>query len=150
MAWVSPTGHVAGIWSYEERAYDEDTDTYAYVSVSPEYWSDPLELTHDAINCDKIRFNAYSDYPIDYISIEAYYEDGWHAVYEGLYASHTWVEKPIPAGEKSVTAIRIMFWNDDAEEWVEAWFYEFDFWEVEVPPPVYTPRHSGTVGVLMI
>lgn len=135
MAWVSPTGHndPDSAWDNETNAYDEDTGTAAKTNVDPQSWSSYLELTHVAIDCDKVRFDAYySSGFINQISLDVYYEGAWHNIYEGSFAYHTWVEKTIPAGTKSVTAARAKFYNTYTLGVRPASFYEFDFGQVGV------------------
>lgn len=134
MVWVSPTGFVdpAGQWTNETNIYDEDTDTYGQDSVYGPAWGDYVELTHAAISCDKVRFNAkYVDVSQNSIILDVYYEGAWHNIYEGSYTLNTWEEKTIPAGTKSVTAARAKFYNAYPLNFAML-FYEFDFWETVV------------------
>ena len=135
MAWVSPTGFVDpdGKWGnipdYEEdKAYDGDLVTMTMSDViTTGQWGSYLELTIDAISCDKIRFNTSGrEGFIDEISIDVYYEDDWHNIYEGSYPNEIWTEKTIPAGTKSVTATRVKFHNSFFLD-IEAELYEFEF-----------------------
>lgn len=137
MTWISPTGHndPSSEWSYESRAFDERTSSSTYSKIPPLSWSGFLELTHDALDCDKIRFYALSEWHFEWIDVDIYYEGDWHHVHEGFFADRTWVEKNIPEGQKSVTAARIRFYNELENEVLRARLYEFDFWEVELPPP---------------
>jgi len=129
--WTSPTGHSdpdSG-WSNEENAYDESTVSHAATSyIAPETWTKCLWLTHAALDCDKVRFYLETDSEyIDVIYVEVYYEGGWHDVYQGEFEEREWIEKSIPAGQKSVTAMRISFYNSDTEEEDIAFIIEADF-----------------------
>lgn len=134
MTWVSPTNFVDddSVWNSETNAYDGNVETDADTRISPNSWSSYLELTHAALNCDKIRFYAtyYSGF-VDQISIDVYYEGGWHNIYEGGYATEEWVEKTIPAGTKLVTAAQVKFYNDHYLQ-QDAALFEFEFNEVVV------------------
>lgn len=129
MGWVSPTGFVDpdSKWSDEALAYDDDTGTNALNAKIN--WNSYLELTHAALNCDKVRIYARDwdagAYDPD-LDIDVYYDGGWNNIFSGLITKDTWVEKTIPAGEKSVTAARIKS-NTSGRGLL---LYEFDFREV--------------------
>ena len=136
MGWVSPTGFndPQSGWTDETKLYDEDTGSYSISdSILAKEWSEYVELTHAALNCDKVQFWAYygATY-ITQISLDVYYDSDWHNIYEGVYADREWVEKTIPAGTKSVTAARAKFYNNYTGP-QQAYFYEFDFNEVAAP-----------------
>lgn len=77
MAWVSPTGFndPENDWTSEERAYDEDTTNYAvggtvgYPGVQD---TEFLELTHAALDCNKVRFWWRFGTTVD---VDVYYEN---------------------------------------------------------------------------
>jgi hypothetical protein len=129
MSWVSPTGYndPNSKWSNEPDAYDGDIGTCA-LSSSESNWGSFIELTHDAIDCDKVRhYSAYHATYRDQIDIDVYYEGAWHDVYEGNFPTQTWDEKTIPGGTKSVTAARVRY-HHQSPSW--AAIYEFEFNEV--------------------
>lgn len=136
--WVSPDGFVdAGNgWNDEAKAYDDDEGTAAFSeTVEADDNSEIIEFTHAAINCDKIRFKAYSDSNgdvIEDISVAVWYEDGWHGIYAGLFTQNLMTEKSIPAGTKSVTKIGMFFINDSGEDPDWAYITEVDFNQVAV------------------
>jgi len=131
MGWTAPTGHndPDNAWNDEALAHDGDTGTYAASdAVVAGQWSKFIELTIDAINCDKIRFWAvYVENFREDCDIDVFYEDDWHDVYQGSFVAGNWVEKDIPAGAKSVTKAR--FRQYIAWEGLAARLYEFEFWE---------------------
>ncbi|GAI33866.1 unnamed protein product, partial [marine sediment metagenome] len=57
MAWVTPTGD-DGTWANPERAHDDDEETCAQKTTGADAWSTWIQLTHLALNCDKVRFYA--------------------------------------------------------------------------------------------
>ena len=131
MAWISPTGHIDPDtqWSNEPNAYDEIEASQA-ASASPGHsWSAFLELTHAAINCDKVRFHAPFNGTQNGIDLDVYYDGDWHHVYQGIYTSNEWVEKDLGSSH-SVTAARVSFYNDFFAVW-NVYLNEFDFNEVE-------------------
>jgi len=152
MAWQSPTGFndPDNKWDDETNAYDENTGTEATTIIYKpgEDWADYwLELTHAALNCSKVQFWAYYETGrIDQIDLDVYYDDGWHDVYQGIYADKEWVEKDIPEGAKSVTAARVRFHNTSALGRTVR-LYEFDFWEVEATPKTSSDTGSGVDAV---
>jgi len=132
MGWVSPTGHndPGVVWVNPELAYDESLITYAATALTTGVWTAFLGLTHAALNCDKIQFVArVCGTKVDSIDVDVYYDGDWHHVYEGAYTNSEWVEKPIPAGTKSVTAAQIRF-HGIVDDPYEHLLGEFDFWEV--------------------
>lgn len=139
MGWVSPTGDndPDSKWDAETSAYDDNEATAAYNQEQENYY---LELTHEALNCDKIRIMA-CDFHVDTyydaaVIIGVYYSDDWHTIFTGTVTDRTWVEKPI-GSTQSVTAVRVTM-TDTYYDFHN--LFEVDFWEVEAPPPVYIPK----------
>jgi len=128
MVWVSPTSHndTSGKWQEEAKAYDGNTGTGALGTCDPMEGTGYLELTHSAINCDKIRFwvNTMDAGALD--AVQVYYEGGWHDT-SYSYAAGQWVEATIPAGTKSVTKIRFSARSEDEEEGGGLRLYEVEF-----------------------
>ena len=58
--WILPASHndPDSEWNYEERAYDEDTDTKASTTVSEDGWGSYLEFTTTAFKCFTISVTA--------------------------------------------------------------------------------------------
>jgi hypothetical protein len=135
MSWVSPTGYEDpdSKWDNEPNAYDENTDTYSQNTEGLFYvWTKFLVLTINAIQCDKVRFNAY--YYVggpQQIDLDVYKDGAWVDVYQGAFSNHTWEEKTFTQG--SVSKARMRFYNVSSGE--RAKVYEFDFWQVSAPPP---------------
>ena len=107
--WFPPTGHddVNNEWQNEANAYDDNIGTYANTDADDEYY---LELICAEMLCKKIRIYAnrynYGSYDPD-IDVDVYYDSGWHNINSGIITKDTWVEISIPAGEKSLTKMRI-------------------------------------------
>ena len=88
--YISPDGHIdpEGSWSNETKAYDGDTTTWAQgQGLGNNVWSDFLELTHSApVYGDKIKYviklSVLHGITV-YTDIDAYYDGGWHNVWEG-------------------------------------------------------------------
>jgi len=133
MPWVSPDGFVdpSADWSDEANTYDGNTASNSNYDSESTGYSGYLELTHAALNCDKVRFWCGDEDGNADIDIDVYYDGGWHSVYTGAFAHSEWVEKSIPAGTKSVTAMRIRLDVKTGDE-NSAYIYEVDFNEVEV------------------
>jgi len=131
MAWLSPTGGSATNWVDIPNAYDDDTASKAacYGCL------DPLELTHSAIDCNKIQI--YPTYTRTWV-IEVFYDGAYHEIYNGSLAGGEWHEISIPAGTKSVTKAR-MHTTATAQ-----YLSEFDFWEVEGETHYGSATLSGT------
>jgi len=147
MGWVSPTGFVDpdAKWTTEGFAYDENTVTYAHSTLSADSWSSYLELTVDALSCNKVQFWAeYVADRVNSISIDVYYDDDWHNIYEGAFANKEWVEKPIPAGTKTVSAARVKLYNDYFPLQI-CQLYEFDFGEFE--PTVHEKTLTDGIAI---
>jgi len=142
--WITPDSHVdpESTWNDEPYAYDDDPGWgyYAWCSVALKSWSNYLELHLDTpILCDKVRYSSeYGPFAISKISLDVFYEAGWHNIYEGAFLDKSWDEKSIPAGTKTVSAMRAKFWNnsDSSTRWPE--WLEADF--NQVPAPVVSKK----------
>ncbi len=144
MGWVSPTGGSG--WLLSERAYDDNEGNYAYVETAYVGWTVYLELTHAALDCDKLQFIIKVDVDqLDTVDINVYYDGGWHDVYEGDYPHREWFEKPILAGTKSVTAVQIRIYSETTVNYTTG-VYEVDFWEVEATHVEITVPLADTVN----
>ena len=144
MAWSSPTGFVDGgsVWAAEALAYDEDTGTYAYASAIKNGWTDYLELTHAALNCDKVQLWVYNTIAnINAIEVDVYYSSAWYNIFSGAPTWGAWQEHAI-GSTQSVTALRIRFYSTKASAG-GCQVMEADFWEEEEEPP---PPPSGSGG----
>lgn len=133
MGWISPTGFVdgGGTWTSEALAYDEDTATYAIENIASVGFGNYIELTHSAINCDKVQVWSSYQANIDLIEIDVYYSDAWNNIYSGAITVGTFVEYAI-GSEQSVTAMRIRYRTTKTNRWVGV--NEADFNEVGVTP----------------
>lgn len=135
MGWISPTGFEDPDteWDNEANAYDEDILTYSRATnyVARNVWSSPIIVTHSAITCNKIQFQA-DFYPAatgyENIDIDVFRDGGWVDVYQGSFTRNTWTEKTFTEG--SVTKIRFYFMNTTGSRKGE--LVEVDFWEVAV------------------
>jgi len=132
MAWISPTGHIADSgWATEARAYDDNLNLSAtfYKEDEDDTWTPFLELTHAALNCDKVRFRlAASD--SDEVDLDVWYGDAWHHLFQGTWLlDNTWYEKAIPGGPFLVTKMRLRLFCPTGDEW-DAYVKEVDFNEV--------------------
>ena len=111
MSWLSPTGFVdsGSVWTSEALAYDENTDTYAYASAIRNGWTDYLQLTHAALDCDKVQvWVSKLIANINAIEVDVYYGGVWHNIYSGAIIEGSFVEYPI-GSTQSVTAMQIRF-----------------------------------------
>ena len=135
MGWVSPTGHAgtAPAWAAPQQAYDENEATAAswgWGTPACNY-SGPIVLTHDALQCTKIRFLA-NPAQSDTVKVELYYDGAWHEIYSGGITG-AWQE--VEFSEVTTSQMRFTFHviNVFAGSSMPS-LYEVDFWEV--PPPV--------------
>lgn len=138
MAWITPTGHndLSGTWADEERAYDGNVDLPAYEHIPANSWGGFLELTHAALNCNKLRLNTLSHLSTVHImDLDVYYDNAWHHVYEGEYGNpyneKIWVEKNLD-GIHSVTKTKVRFYNSygDSQQFGRIWELEFGYFPV--------------------
>ncbi len=133
--WRSPTGFVDSDskWTDEDKAYDDnEIGTWAYVVPGGEGYY--LELKLGAIVCDSVRIYASewrnsdaSDNNLN-ISVDVYYNEGWHNILNDVITRNTWVIAYIGSSQ-TVTRARIKF---NAVRYDFGRLKEFDFWEVEV------------------
>jgi len=125
---TSPTGHTASDWVNEERAYDGDISRISgtfYPATPINSWTEYLELTHSGVACSSIGYwsNLYCE--TDLIDIDAYYNTGWHDVYQGANEAVGWHYHNLPAsGTQTITKIRIRRYNSDNYYPCALWFYE--------------------------
>ena len=146
--WVSPTGDNDG-WvnaANSAKAWDDNTASAANSGdIEPTSFGDWLELTHSAINCDRIRIWAASDYDVD-LNVAVYYDSAWHEV--SVETTGAWATGTLD-GVYSVTKIRIRGYNNDEEEAASINEYEVDFGEVfnNIEQALYTlMSNDSTLG----
>jgi len=141
--WRTPTGYndPEDAWTDEEKAYDDTDSTHATKQgLVTGQWTPFLELTHDALLCDKVRF-LLNNSDFDLVDVDVYYDSAWHDVYQGSYDAYpTWNEKNIPAGLKSVTKARLRARATLTAEDHGCWFHELDF---GVPVGLEPDNHHG-------
>jgi len=135
MGWISPTDFVdsGSVWTNETLAYDEDTGTYAYASALKGDWTNYLELTHTALDCDKIQiWVSILVVNINIIEVDVYYGSVWNNIYSGAITVGQFVEYAI-GSTQSVTAVRVRFYSTKASTG-GCRVHEADFWEVGITP----------------
>ncbi|MBA7567059.1 hypothetical protein ES708_08759 [subsurface metagenome] len=137
MGWVSPTAFSdpSAHWVNEPNIYDGSLATRCTGNTRVAYsWSDYLELTLAAINSDNARL--YPRYTTARKwEVDVYKDDAWVNVHSGDYGSlvaNNWNEFPFTQGTVSKVRIR---WQHNAVSDISCDLYEFEFWEVELPPP---------------
>ena len=143
--WISPTGFndPDNKWTDEEKAYDEDTATFAQVDRVSDAWSAFVELTHPGIIGTKLRFFAYHHATASSeIDVDVYYDGGWHDVYSGSFTSEVWVEKDILGGAQAVTKARVRFYCVGAGT-ANHFLYEFDFYGEAIIPKSSSDAGQG-------
>lgn len=112
------------------NVYDDNIVTYdGCIRIAPEAWGGFLELTHAALLCSKVRYyiDPSTDAEISLIDIDVYYDGSWHHVYEGAFTEDEWIEKDIPDGPIAITAMRINFYNGNANFYYDAYLAEVAF-----------------------
>ena len=131
MTWVKPTGFVdsGGTWSSETSAYDNDTGTYAIETIDAVGWGNYLELTHSAIDCDKVQIWSSYQANMDVVEVDVYYNSGWHSIYSGSITVGAFVEYAI-GSTQSVTSVRIRYSTTKKGRWCGV--NEVDFNEISV------------------
>jgi hypothetical protein len=135
--WVSPTGNAdpSSQWTNEQRAYDDNTGTYA-THTGAVGWRGFLELTlSSAIYCDRVR--VFSDFGygiVDLVDIDIYNSTSWMDKYNGTINDAAWTELSFSA-ETNVTKARFRYHY--LVNLYDFWFYEFDFWQGQ---PIVSPN----------
>jgi len=141
MAWRLPTSFTDSDnkWNNEAQSYDGNIGTGANSPNSvARTWGSYIELNITSISCDKIRFNALYNANINSISVDVYYSNAWHNIFEGVYTHQTWEEKTI-GSTQNVTKTRIRFY---AKKAATAYLYELEFNEI-LPTSEYYQNISG-------
>jgi len=130
IGWVSPTGFIdsGNVWTDEILAYDRNASTYAYASALKLAWTDNLELTCSALDCDKVRLWVdRASTNINAMEVDVYYATGWHNIFSGAPTWGGWQEHTI-GSTQSVTAMRVRFYatkaTTDGCQVMEADFHE--------------------------
>ena len=133
--WKSPTGFndPDSKWQFEENTYDDNVETSAACSFDSG-WSKYLELTIDAIYCNKAKI--YVVYNVDILkwAIDVYYNDEWHNIFSEAITTG-WNEAELD-DIYSVTAMRIRACTNDFCP-VTARLFEASFYNTP-PPPTLT------------
>lgn len=126
--WVSPTGFEdpGYEWSYEERAYDDDLNTYSLNLIAGKRWSRFLILTVPEMVSNKLRFYSVTALHLSQVDVDVFRDDEWINVYQGAF-SDGWNIKEF--GEGKVTKARIRFYNSSSGS-IPGEVFEFDFWKV--------------------
>jgi hypothetical protein len=129
--WVSPAGHSDpdNAWTDEAETYDDNDSHFAYTSImGMDTWSKFIWFTHDAINCDKVRFKAGEPIPNNYfdqVDIDVYWDGVWHHIYHGSFMKDLWIDKSL-GGTYGVTQAKLCFRNHGVMPSAIR-LYEFDF-----------------------
>lgn len=147
--WVSPTGFVDGgsVWTSETLAYDEGTGTYAYADALKSDWTDYLELTHAALDCDKVQLWVDHDIAnINQIQVDVYYSSAWHNIFSDAPSWGAWQEHTI-GSTQSVTALRVRFFSTKASTG-GCRVHEADFNEVVPLPDISNLPTSKNFGLV--
>lgn len=138
MGWRTPTGDyesgAGSDWGFNERAYDDDTATYASTYVGKQAWSKFLHLTHSELEVTKIRIwiqRRYAVWPA-IVDVDIYSGGSWIDIYQGGYTRDTWNEWSFD--QRGVTEMRMRFYNSDDSLARDGWIKEADFWESEQQP----------------
>jgi len=108
LAWVSPTGYVniGAAYYYPTRAYDGDTNTFAYTTMFRGAMTNFLELTHPGVTATKLRYYGSVTTGTPTIDIDIYYGGAWHDLYYGVMAQNTWTEVDF-GGAQDITSVRV-------------------------------------------
>lgn len=148
--WLRPTGHIAAGWNNPELAYDGLTETYAQsAGVSPQSWSQPLEVTIPATEVTKIRI--WSRWRSSHSAIvEAFYDGAWHIIREqASLPSYQWTEIPIPGGAQTIGSARVTYYNPTRSVSYTFRVCGFEFYGIGEPPeppgPIPTTKLFGYV-----
>lgn len=107
MAWTSPDGFEDpdSVWTDEEKAYDGNTETYAYDN----YTRKNLILTFTSpVETEKCRLYAHPGVGDVNLTIYFYYDGAYHSIFSGIITSNEWVEKINSAGAKTVSQIKVV------------------------------------------
>ena len=137
--WISPIGEVLNGWEGPGLAWDEDTVTSSSYDAVKAGWTPYLELTHTAIDCDKVRVwvSAESD-NVATVEVDVYYSGTYNNIYSGVPTLGVFVEYTI-GSTQSVTAMRIRLLNSHSKQARFQYIHEVDFDEVLTPNITNTP-----------
>jgi len=153
--WISPTGHIEGVWENEVKTYDELLWNASIVTTpagtTRSAW---LYLTHDEIDSDGVRFISTMEPVVSsFMEIDVYNTGTgvWERVYTGSWEDNRW--RGASFSHRVVTQVRIRFVREMAYSEYEtiAGLSEVDFREYEacvdtVPdaPTLSSPANGAT------
>ncbi len=130
--WISPSGNSdpSNAWVYEERAYDDNTNTTSkcYHDIGEPVWSPYLYLTHSTMLCDKIKYFARKTAEMDQAEVGVLRNGAWTNVYLGPFTNRYWMESSFPEG--TVTQARIRFRLNSTGYGLDYELHEFKFHRV--------------------
>jgi len=128
--WTTPTGHndPSNDWADEAKAYDDNLATFALCEVANPGWGGYLEFDVTQTMVGSVRYyctpEAGGTAHLDEISVDVYYDAGWHNIYEGELFFNVWAEVSL-GSPQVITGARAKFYNDDTFVW-DLYFKEFD------------------------
>ncbi len=129
VGWVSPGGwsDPSGDWTDEALATDGNTVTYArnYHNIGETQWSNYIHFTFDATETNRVRFFARGLAEVDQVDVDVFRDGVWVDVYEGGFATLSWVELGFSAG--MVTEARVRFHATNQNQGFNWQIYDFQF-----------------------
>ena len=116
--WMRPTGHndTSDMWSSPQKVYDEDTDpptTYGSIQGGGGAGAVTfccLELTHEAITCNQIKFyfTKCRTQDVTNVKIDVVYQNGSSVnVYNGACPATGWITKSFTQGIVTKAKIQV-------------------------------------------
>jgi len=148
--WVTPTSDndPDTAWTNEDKIWNDNVADYGTINIPLSSWSSFIELLHDSIYCDKVRYYVHVDNHdnVNQINVDAYYNSGWQDVYQGVFAEGAWEEKSL-GNEYQITAIRVSLYNSDGGLARTACLAEVDFGQTKSASVTATGISSGEYTV---
>lgn len=133
MAWITPTGENLNGWSGAGLAWDDDTGTSSSYDAAGGSWTPYLELTHAALNCDKVQvWVSVEKDNMDIVDIDVFYSLSFHNIYSGAPTLGAFAEYAI-GSTQFVTSVRIRCHNSQGAQPRWQYIHEADFNEVVGP-----------------
>ncbi len=141
---ITPSGGSGTYWTDISKSYDGLDSTYATSNeILPSTWSEPLILTYNSVNITTVKYLVgRADSDITQINLDAYYDSGWHDVFEGEPTWNTWQAKSLNTNH-AVSQVRIYFYYTGATIGY-GYVYEQKWTVAVVWPPSDLAEYTGS------
>jgi hypothetical protein len=112
--WTSPTAD-GGVWTNPGYAWDDNTVTFANISINARSWSSYLTLSRASLEVDRYRFylGAGMHADITTVEVDGYLGSAWVNLFTGPVVTGAWQETSCDVGSLAdSTQVRLRLYNN--------------------------------------